>query len=307
VRVGVIDCGTNSFRLLIAESAGPGGLSELARELRIVRLGQGVDATGELQPAALTRVFTAAERYAERLRSYAVAPEHTRIVATSAARDAGNVEDFFAGMERRLGVRPEVISGSEEARLSYVGALSGVGAQAADPVLVMDVGGGSTELVLGTGNGQIDRSVSLEIGSVRLTERFELVGPVPDRARNTAIAYVDGLLDRLGWPLEEVGSWIGVAGTVTTASALIQELPAYDRSRVHGSILDPGRLTELVDRLAVMSAAQIRELGAMEPGRADVITAGALIVDRVGRRVGQPLLVSESDILDGIALGLLDR
>ncbi|HEY5788468.1 MAG TPA: Ppx/GppA phosphatase family protein [Microlunatus sp.] len=304
-RVAAIDCGTNSFRLLIAAPGRSGGLVELTRELEIVRLGQGVDATGELHPDALARIFAAAERYTERLRAYGVAPEATRVVATSAARDARNVEDFFAGMASRLGVRPEVISGGEEARLSFVGALSGVGVPAEGSVLMMDIGGGSTELVLGDPGGTIEHAVSLDIGSVRLTERFGLIGPVTPSRRAAATAYVDALLDGLAWSFGGVGTWIGVAGTVTTVSALVQELPAYDRARVHGSIVATSALTDLLERLASSTAEQIRSLGAMEPGRADVITAGALIADRIARRVGRPMLVSESDILDGVALDLL--
>ena len=304
-RVAAIDCGTNSFRLLVAEPGPTGRLVELTRALEIVRLGQGVDATGELQPEALARTFGAAERYAERLRAYGVAPERTRVVATSAARDARNVEDFFAGMASRLGVRPEVISGSEEARLSFVGALSGVPVPADRSVLVMDIGGGSTELVLGDPGGAIAHAVSLDIGSVRLTERFGLVGPWSADVRSAATAYVDALLDGLDWSLGGVGTWIGVAGTVTTVSALVQQLPTYDRARVHGSTVTTSALTGLLDRLASSTSAQIRQLGAMEPGRADVITAGTLIADRVARRVDRPLLVSESDILDGVALQLL--
>lgn len=304
-RVAAIDCGTNSFRLLIAERGPDSGLVELTRELEIVRLGQGVDATGELHPDALARTFGAAERYAARLRTYAVPPERTRIVATSAARDARNVADFYAGMTARLGVRPEVISGAEEARLSFSGALSGVPVAAARSVLVMDIGGGSTELVLGERAGGIAHAVSLDIGSVRLTERFGLVGPVSLAARAAATAYVDALLDGLDWLLG-IDTWIGVAGTVTTVSALVQELPAYDRARVHGSVVTTDELAGLLERLAGLTAEQIRGLGAMEPGRADVITAGTLIADRIARRVGRPMLVSETDILDGIALGLLD-
>lgn len=313
--VGVIDCGTNSFRLLIASAGSDGGLIERTRELRIVRLGQGVDATGELHPDALARVFAAAEEYAELLRRHGVSPAHTRVAATSAARDARNVEEYFAGMEQRLGVRPEVISGVEEARLSYVGALSGVAdlglgdsGSGSGSVLVMDIGGGSTELVLGDLEGRIERSVSLDIGSVRLTERFGLVGPVPASAMAAATAYVDDLLDGLidsGWAFDRVDRWIGVAGTVTTVSAVVQGLPAYDRSRVHGSTVLPEQLAELVDRLASLSTEQIRGFGAMEPGRADVITAGTLIADRIARRVRRPMLVSETDILDGLALSLL--
>ena len=304
-RVAAIDCGTNSFRLLIAEPGPAGELVELSRELQIVRLGQGVDATGELHPDALARTFAAAERYAQQLQTYDVAPERTRVVATSATRDARNVEEFFTGMASRLGVRPEVITGAEEARLSFRGALSGVRIAQHAPVLVMDIGGGSTELVLGDRMGKISTSVSLDIGSVRLTERFALSGPVAPAARAAATAHVDGLLDGLGWSLEGIGTWVGVAGTVTTVSALVQELPAYDRTRVHGSTVTTDELSGLLERLAASTADQIRGLGAMEPGRADVITAGTLIADRIAHRVGRSMLVSESDILDGVALQLL--
>ena len=334
-RVGAIDCGTNSIRLLIAEAQSGGGLIDVARELEIVRLGQGVDSTGELHPDALARTFAAAERYGERLRLYGVEPERTRVIATSAARDARNVADFFEGMTARLGVRPEIVSGVEEARLSFTGALSGVPVADAGPVLVMDIGGGSTELVLGDAAGQIERAVSLNIGSVRLTERFGPSGslalplnPTPDSTsrwmhpprsrvegddgaevgtRETASAYVDSLLDDLDWPagsLGRVGTWIGVAGTVTTMSALQLGLSTYDRSRVHGSILDTDQINSLATRLATLTTEEIRGLG-VPAGRADVIPAGALIADRVARRVGRPMLVSESDILDGIALSLL--
>lgn len=314
--VGAIDCGTNSFRLLVASRGAEGELVEHTRRLRIVRLGQGVDASGRLHPDALERTFAAAEEYAEALAAYGVEPQRRRVVATSAARDARNVEDFFAGMQARLGVRPEVVSGEEEARLSFVGAVSGlgsgsgVGSDAAASIgdrgsmLVMDIGGGSTELVLGHRSGRIERSVSLDIGSVRLTERFGLIGPWTSAVRAEAEAYVDGLLDGLGWPLAAVGGWIGVAGTVTTMSALAQGLTAYDRSLVHGSTLAVADVTILADRLTALTSGEIGALG-VPPGRADVIAAGALIADRLARRVGRPMRVSETDILDGIALGLL--
>lgn len=306
VRVGAIDCGTNSIRLLIAEERAGGGLTDLARELEIVRLGQGVDATGELHPDALARTFAAAERYADRLRSYGVGPARTRLVATSAARDAHNVEDFYAGMAARLGVRPEIVTGVEEARLSFTGALSGV--MVGDgPVLVMDIGGGSTELVVGNSLGEIERSVSLNVGSVRLTERFGLVGPLTPAARAEAADWVDGLLDGLDWPvgaLSEVGTWIGVAGTVTTMSAIALGLTTYDRSKVHGSVLTTVEIAGLADRLAALTAGEIRGLG-VPAGRADVIAAGSLVADCIARRVGRSMVVSETDILDGIALSLL--
>ena len=308
-RVGAIDCGTNSIRLLIAETLAGGGLIDVARELEIVRLGQGVDATGELHPDALARTFAAAERYGERLRSYGVGSDRIRVVATSAARDARNVGDFYAGMTARLGVRPEIVSGAEEARLSFTGALSGVPVAGAGMVLVMDIGGGSTELVVGDAAGQIQHAVSLDIGSVRLTERFGLVGPLTADARRAAAGYVDGLLDGLDWPaglLGRIHTWIGVAGTVTTMSALQQGLTSYDRTKVHGSVLSTDQISVLAARLATLTTEEIQGLG-VPAGRADVIPAGALIADRVAHRVRRPMIVSESDILDGIALGLLGR
>ncbi|MDN5803699.1 MAG: exopolyphosphatase, partial [Microlunatus sp.] len=232
------------------------------------------------------------------------------VVATSAVRDATNPEVFFAGMAARLGVRPVVIPGVEEARLSFVGALSGVTVENA-PVLVMDIGGGSTELVIGGLDGTIWGAASLDAGSVRLTERFGLTGPTPSERRDAATAYVDRLLDGLDGldgfdgALAAVGSWIGVAGTVTTLSAIRQGLGSYDRDRVHGSVVEAEQLSTLVDQLAALSVSEIRALGPVEAGRADVITAGALIAERFGRRVGGIMVVSETDLLDGVALELL--
>ena len=228
------------------------------------------------------------------------------MVATSAARDARNVDDFFAGMASRLGVRPEVISGAEEARLSFRGALSGVRIAQDGPVLVMDIGGGSTELVLGDRTGTISSAVSLDIGSVRLTERFGLSGPVAPAARAAATAYVDGLLDGLGWSLDGIGTWIGVAGTVTTVSALVQELPTYDRSRVHGSTVTTDELGELLERLAgvVRGPDPRAAVRWNRPSRRDHRRHPDRRPDRPSGR-DRSMLVSESDILDGAALALL--
>lgn len=302
-----IDCGTNALRLLIARRGPSGEPVELAREVLLVRLGQGVDATGELHPDALRRTFAATEGYARLLREHRVPTGHLRVVATAAARDARNLAAFLAGMTERLGVCPEVISGAEEARLSYQGALSGVAVDPAGPVLVADIGGGSTELVLGRPSGEIMRWASLPIGSVRLTERFGLRNPVPAAAAAAAERYVDELLDGLGWALDGARTWIGVAGTATTISAVAQGLPAYVRQRVHGSTVPPEELAALLARLSGLTVDQIAGLGAMMPGRADVITAGALIADRIARRVSRPMLVSECDLLDGIVSSLLAR
>ena len=306
-RVAAIDCGTNSIRLLIAEPDSAGGLVHLDRRLEIVRLGQGVDATGEFHPDALTRTFAAVDRYAEAVAAAGVASTAVRFVATSAARDAGNRNAFFSGVRERLGVLPDVLSGEEEAQLSFTGAVSRLD-PAPEPVLVMDIGGGSTELVLGSVGGRIDQAVSLDVGSVRLTERFLDQSPPSATSLRHSAAYVDELLTRSGVRLDSVRTWIGVAGTVTTLAAMHLGLQSYDRTAVHGSVLPIGALSDLLTRLSGLDVSEIRALPSMHPQRADVITAGTLIAARVGARVQTTdLLVSEADILDGVALDLLRR
>jgi exopolyphosphatase/guanosine-5'-triphosphate,3'-diphosphate pyrophosphatase len=304
-RVAAIDCGTNSIRLLLAEQEPAGGLVELDRRLEIVRLGQGVDATGEFHPDALARTFAAVDAYATVIAAAGITTQNIHFVATSAARDAKNRVAFYEGVQRRLGVVPDVITGEAEAQLSFSGALSRV-RPGAEPVLVMDIGGGSTELITGSAAGVIERSVSLDIGSVRLTERF-LPGspPTPDDLA-LASRHVDDELVSCGVDLAAVGSWIGVAGTVTTLAAIELGLDHYDRDRVHGSTIATDRLDGLLSRLSGLSVEEIRAIGSMHPQRADVITAGALIAARVAAAVSvSELLISESDILDGIALRLL--
>lgn len=295
LRVAAIDCGTNSVRMLVAEASAQ-GVVELDRRLRITRLGQGVDATGEFHPDALARTFAACDEYAEVLRSYGV--ERTRFVATSAARDARNRERFFEGVRQRMGVEAEVISGEEEAQLSFRGALSAC-ADAAFPALVMDVGGGSTELVVGGGD-RVEKSVSLAIGSVRIRERFLHGDPPSGDEISEAIDYIDDLLAYSHIPFAHARTWIGVGGTATALSAIIQGLAVYDRSRVHGSVVTREALADLSHRLLSMPVARVLEIPTMEPGRADVICAGALICARVAQVVDVDLTVSESDILDGI-------
>ena len=300
--VAAIDCGTNSIRLLIAEPVG-GGLRGIDRRMEIVRLGQGVDATGAFHPDALARTFAATDTYADAVRSAGVAVERIRFVATSAARDAENSEEFFAGIRARLGVTPDVISGDEEARLSFSGAVSGVDA-GTGPALVIDIGGGSTELILGR-DGAVEQAVSLDVGSVRLTERFLHTNPTPPQGRAEAEAYVDTLLDECGVDLARAATFIGVAGTMTTLAGVHLRLDAYDRSRVHGAVLPVAEIATLLDRLAGSSVDQIKAIPSMHPGRADVITAGALVASRIARRVTvSELVISESDILDGIAMGI---
>ncbi len=307
LRVAAIDCGTNSIRLLVGES-GPGGeLVELVRRTEIVRLGQGVDATGEFHPDALRRTFAATDEHARLVTAAGVGADRIHFVATSAARDARNRQEFFDGIEARLGVVPDVITGDTEAQLSFTGALSRVRPEA-EPVLVMDIGGGSTELIVGGATGELRSAISLDIGSVRLTERFLKVNPPAADDIAAATAYIDGLLDQAGVDFAAVGTWIGVAGTATTLAGVLLGLERYDREQVHGAALGVAAIAEMLDRLSSMTVAQIRELPSMHPGRADVITAGALIADRVAARMSvRELIVSESDILDGIALELLQR
>jgi exopolyphosphatase / guanosine-5'-triphosphate,3'-diphosphate pyrophosphatase len=226
-------------------------------------------------------------------------------VATSAARDVKNRETFFAGVKERLGVLPDVISGETEARLSFLGALSRVKPEG-EPVLVMDIGGGSTELITGGASGDLHSAVSLDVGSVRVTERFFKQNPVADDDLERAAGYVDDLLTGSGVDFDSIGAWIGVAGTVTTLAGVYLELERYDRERVHGARIPLAAIAEQLHRLARLTVDQIRALPSMHPGRADVITGGALVESRIAARVHlDHLIVSESDILDGIALQLI--
>jgi exopolyphosphatase/guanosine-5'-triphosphate,3'-diphosphate pyrophosphatase len=303
--VAAVDCGTNSLRLLIADLGADGGLVERERRTEIVRLGQGVDATGEFHPDALRRTFAVVEAYAERIQAAEVPVDRIHFVATSAARDARNREQFFTGVLDRLGVMPDIISGDREARLSFAGALSGVRVTA-EPVLVMDIGGGSTELIVGSAVGTMTSAVSLDIGSVRMTERFLKAGPPDPEAVAAATAYIDDLLDGSGIDFDSIRTWIGVAGTATTLGGVSLGLPKYDRARVHRLLMSADQVGALLDRLRAMTVEEIRALPSMHPGRADVITGGTLIASRVGARTPAPgMVVSETDILDGIALELL--
>jgi exopolyphosphatase / guanosine-5'-triphosphate,3'-diphosphate pyrophosphatase len=306
-RVAAIDCGTNSIRLLIAESKPGGGLVELDRRIEIVRLGQGVDATGEFHPDALRRTFAATESYAKIISDAGVPTDNIHFVATSASRDARNRDEYFDGIRQRLGVLPDVISGDTEARLSFTGALSGVQPEG-DPVLVMDIGGGSTEFIVGSADGTMTSAISLDIGSVRLTERFLKKSPPAEDDLAQAVSYVDRMLDGSGIDLPSIGTWIGVGGTVTTLAGLCLELEHYDREQVHGSNIPIHDVGALLRRLSSLTVEEIRALPSMHPGRADVIAGGALVAARVAERLHVPdLIISETDILDGIAFDLLDR
>ena len=304
-RVAAFDCGTNSLRLLVADlDVSTGRATDVLREMRIVRLGEGVDRTGRITDTALRRVWSALEEFT------ALAEKHgaqkLRFCATSAARDAENSEDFLTGVRTRVGVEPEVLSGEEEARLSFQGALKSMRASLPAPYLVVDIGGGSTELVLG--EKEVTAQDSLDIGSVRLTERH-LHGDPPRAAEiQAAIADVDKALDGSTVPLDEAASVIGVAGTVTTVAAGALRLSAYERTLIHHSVIDVASVQGTVASLLAMNVDQRKALGYMHPGRADVIGGGGLILARLLRRTSvYSMLVSEHDILDGMAWSLVSK
>ena len=304
-RVAAIDCGTNSLRLLIADvDPATREVHDLDRLMEIVRLGEGMDATGEFAEAALVRTFAVCDRYAEIISSRDV--ERIRFVATSASRDARNRGDFVAGVLARLGVEPDVISGDEEARLSFAGATNGlVGAQ--EPYLVVDIGGGSTEFVLGSTHPEAARSVN--IGCVRMTERHFRHDPPSQDEIDAAIADIDAAIQLAGSvvPLDQARTLVGLAGSVTTAAAIALGLTEYDPSRIHGARLSAQLIGEVSDRLLSMPRPERAEIAVMHPGRVDVINAGVLVLRRILDLTGLPeVLVSEHDILDGIALSLVD-
>jgi exopolyphosphatase/guanosine-5'-triphosphate,3'-diphosphate pyrophosphatase len=311
-RVAAVDCGTNSIRLLVAETVRDGGgrpvgLVDLDRRMQVVRLGEGVDRTGRLDPAALERTLGALAGYAavaERLGASEV-----RMVATSATRDASNAEQFTAGVRAVLGVDPEVVSGQVEAELSYRGATAGVEeALAPSPRLVVDIGGGSTEVVLGEGTAVL-AARSVDVGCVRMSERHLHDDPAAPAQVAAARADIEAALDRVEQvvPMRQAASLVGLAGSVTTVAALHLGLPEYDAARIHGSVVPAGEVRRISDMLLALPTAERAALPCMHPGRADVIAAGALVLRLVLDRAGlDAVVVSEHDILDGIAWSLVE-
>lgn len=314
--VAAIDCGTNSIRLLVADVTGCDDgrrrLRDVHREMRIVRLGQDVDATGRLAPEAVERTRVALADYAEVLHRTGV--QRARMVATSATRDAANREDFFAMVRETLGAEAEVITGEQEARLSFAGAVADL--EPADgPFLVVDVGGGSTELVFGDWDGvraEVRAARSVDLGCVRITERC-LRGDPPSAGEVAAAETFAADVLAAAFPdvpVAQARTWIGVAGTVTTLSAIAQQLPEYDPERTHLSRLSTAEIADTTAALLAASRAEIAANAVVHPGRVDVIAGGALIVrvlaEQLRARAGiVELVVSEHDILDGIALALL--
>ncbi|TDC71624.1 Ppx/GppA family phosphatase [Actinomadura sp. GC306] len=313
-RVAAIDCGTNSVRLLIADivpgEAG-GTLTDVERRMEIVRLGEGVDETGRLSPAALERTFAAMRGYAGLIERHGALAGHgpvkTRVVATSATRDAENRADFVSGVVDIFGVVPEVISGDEEAELSFAGATRELAAlRPARPYLVVDIGGGSTEFVLGS--SAADAARSTDIGCVRMTERHLRGDPPSPQQISGAAADIDAALAavRETVPVDEARTLVGLAGSVTTVAGIALDLPEYDPSRIHLSRITATQVHDVTRRLLHATRAERAEIGVMHPGRVDVIGAGALILDRIMREYGfGAVVVSEHDILDGIAWSLL--
>jgi exopolyphosphatase / guanosine-5'-triphosphate,3'-diphosphate pyrophosphatase len=300
-RVAAIDCGTNSIRLLVSEVEGD-MKSDLVREMRIVRLGAGVDETGRLSEAAIDRTVQATREYAELIVMFEVS--EVRFCATSAVRDADNAADFEDAVEGVLGVRPVVLAGVDEARASFLGATHDLPDVR---TLVVDIGGGSTELVVGSGEG-IEWSVSLDIGSVRLTERFLGSDPASVAEVIACMNHVDQVLAPVVPQIEPVESFVGVAGTITTVAAHSLALPSYDSAAIHGARLALDDVGAACLSLTRMSVADRRALPFMHPGRADVIGAGAVILDRIVELLPfatDTLVVSEHDILDGIVWDLV--
>lgn len=298
--VAAVDCGTNTIRLLI------GALPDVTvRESRIVRLGEGVDRTGRLGEQALVRTLAAVEEYAALVAAAGVPPERLRFCATSATRDAANAEVFRAGVRDRLGVEPEVLTGAQEAALTYAGAVRDLSASEPRPVLVIDVGGGSTELVLG--RDEPETACSLDVGSVRLHERHLHSDPPTAAEVAACVADIDAALDACVVDPAAARTVVGVAGTVLTLAAAVLDLPAYDAAASDRAVLPVPAVEAVVRRLLALTIAQRAALPAMVPGREDVIAAGGLIVSRVLRRCRVDVLVaSRSDLLDGIAWSLVD-
>ncbi len=331
-RVAAVDCGTNSVRLLIADLSDD-GLTDLERRMEIVRLGQGVDETGRLAPEALDRTFTAMRGYAKLIAGHGV--EKTRVVATSATRDAANRDDFVRGVVDIFGVEPEVITGAEEAQLSFHGATRDLAAlRPMRPYLVVDIGGGSTEFVLGTSGVEASRSV--DIGCVRMTERHLRSDPPSPEQVASAVADIDAALaavrsgaplpprgadavavhpagsepppptpDEPVVPVERAKTLVGLAGSVTTVAGIALDLPEYSPDRLHLSRIKARQVHDVTRMLLHADQAERSAIGVMHPGRVDVIGAGALILDRIMREYGfADVVVSEHDILDGIAWSL---
>ncbi|MFB7941163.1 Ppx/GppA phosphatase family protein [Streptomyces sp. NPDC004779] len=301
-RVAGIDCGTNSIRLLVADvHPETGELVELDRRMTIVRLGQGVDRTGRLAPEALERTFAACRAYAEVIRE--LGAERIRFVATSASRDAENRQDFVDGVVAILGVEPEVITGDQEAAFSFTGATGEL--PDSESYLVVDIGGGSTEFV--TGNRHVEAARSVDIGCVRLTERHVRHDPPTAEEAEAIRADVRAALDLAAEtvPLDTARTLVGLAGSVTTVAAIALGLPEYDSGKIHHARISASQVAAVTSRLLSSTHDERAAIPVVHPGRVDVIVAGAIVLQEIVERVGAAeVVVSEHDILDGIALSV---
>jgi exopolyphosphatase/guanosine-5'-triphosphate,3'-diphosphate pyrophosphatase len=302
MRVAAIDCGTNSIRMLVADVV-DNRLLDVSRRMEIVRLGQGVDRSRRIDGAALRRTLDALRSYADEINR--LEAERVRMVATSAMRDAKNRGDFVAGVRDVLGVDADIVTGDEEASLSFTGATRELASGA--PFLVVDIGGGSTEFVLGTDS--VSAAVSVDIGCVRLTERYLHSDPPTSSQVTAASADISGALEAV-WAVVPVGqarTLVGLAGSVTTVAAMALELPSFDAERIHHSRISAIEVASVSKRLLSMSHQERARLPFMHPGRVDVIGAGALVLAHLMQRFDfGEVVVSEHDILDGIAWSLAD-
>lgn len=300
-RVAAIDCGTNSIRLLIASQGRSGELADVVRRMEIVRLGQGVDRTGRLAPEALERTRVALASYAAQIAELGVS--RVRMVATSATRDASNADDFRVMVKETLGVEPEVVTGDEEARLSFTGAIRGLSAGA--PYLVVDIGGGSTEFVVGAST--VDSAISVDIGCVRMTERHLHTNPPASAELEAATADITAAVDRALAAVDgtRAATLVGLAGSVTTVAAIALGLTEYQPERIHHARISYEDVAAVTAQMLASTTEQRLAIPVMHPGRADVFAAGALILRTIMDRAGmRSVVASEHDILDGIAWSL---
>ena len=301
MRVAAIDCGTNSIRLLIADIDG-NNFREVVRDMEIVRLGQGVDETGQFHPDAIARTLAAVDKFAAEIAKRGV--EKIRFCATSATRDATNRHLFVDGVRERLGIELEVISGDEEAALSFAGAIKDLD-PSNGPFLVVDIGGGSTEFVFGTSTVEAARSVN--IGCVRMTERHFASDPVTTQQIELARTDIQAAIAQAAAvvPITQAKTLVAVAGTATTVAAAALDLPEYDRYAIHLSRISAQQTHDAATMFATSSREQRLALGYMHPGRVDVIAAGSLVLSELMKATGaSEFVASESDILDGMAFSL---
>jgi exopolyphosphatase/guanosine-5'-triphosphate,3'-diphosphate pyrophosphatase len=301
MRVAAIDCGTNSIRLLIADVES-NKLREVVRDMEIVRLGQGVDQTGEFHPDAIERTLAAVDKFAAEITRRGV--EKIRFCATSATRDATNRALFIDGVRERLGIEVEVITGAEEAELSFIGAIQDLN-PSSGPFLVVDIGGGSTEFVFG--NNKVESAKSVNIGCVRMSERHFVNDPPTQNQIELARADIQEAIALAGSevPITQAKTLVAVAGTATTVAAAALDLDTYDRYSIHLSHISAEQVHEVSEMFKNMDRSQRLKLGYMHPGRVDVITAGSLVLSEVMKATRAPeFIASETDILDGIALSI---